>query len=102
MSQKSELRPLAKFAPALFLLRLIQGFGLAAVVPGTYSFVPHLVRSRAQTVAFATLGAAGNVAMAICPPLGLTPELTGILHTIPDVRAVRPGADKAGRDQGVQ
>jgi len=59
-------------APALFLLRLIQGFGLAAVVPGTYSFVPHLVRSRAQTVAFATLGAAGNVAMAICPPLGLT------------------------------
>ena len=57
--------------PALFALRLIQGFGLAAVVPGTYSFVPHLTRPRAQTVAFASLGAAGNVAMAICPPLGL-------------------------------
>lgn len=58
--------------PALAALRLIQGFGLAAVVPGTYSFVPHLVKARAQTVAFASLGAAGNVAMAICPPLGLT------------------------------
>ena len=58
--------------PALVLLRLLQGFGLAAVVPGTYSFVPHLVKVRAQTVAFASLGAAGNVAMAICPPLGLT------------------------------
>jgi MFS family permease len=57
--------------PALVLLRLVQGFGLAAVVPGTYSFVPHLVKVRAQTVAFASLGAAGNVAMAICPPLGL-------------------------------
>jgi MFS family permease len=58
--------------PELVLLRLLQGFGLAAVVPGTYSFVPHLVKMRAQTVAFASLGAAGNLAMAICPPLGLT------------------------------
>jgi MFS family permease len=57
--------------PALALLRLLQGFGLAAVVPSTYSFVPHLVKARGQTVAFASLGAAGNVAMAICPPLGI-------------------------------
>ena len=58
--------------PALVILRLLQGFGLAAVVPGTYSFVPHLVKARAQTMAFASLGAASNVAMAICPPLGLS------------------------------
>ena len=57
--------------PVLVLLRLIQGFGLAAVVPSTYSFVPHLARARAQTVAFASLGASGNVAAAICPPLGI-------------------------------
>jgi MFS family permease len=57
--------------PVLFLLRLVQGVGLASAVPATYSFVPHLVRVRAQTVAFASLGAAGNLSMAICPPLGL-------------------------------
>jgi len=57
--------------PVLVLLRLIQGFGLSAVVPSTYSFVPHLAKARAQTVAFASLGAAGNVAAAICPPLGI-------------------------------
>lgn len=57
--------------PALALLRLVQGLGLAAVVPAAYSFVPHLVRSRGQTVAFASLGAGNNVAMAIFPPLGL-------------------------------
>jgi len=57
--------------PVLALLRLLLGFGLAAVVPSTYSFVPHLVKARSQTVAFATLGAAGNVAAAICPLLGL-------------------------------
>ena len=57
--------------PAIVLLRLVQGFGLAAVVPGSFSFVPHLAKVRTQTVAFASLGAAGNVAMAICPPLGL-------------------------------
>ncbi|GAC1325658.1 MAG: hypothetical protein NVSMB2_24340 [Chloroflexota bacterium] len=57
--------------PALAVLRLVQGLGLAAVIPAAYSFVPHLVRSRRQTVAFASLGAGNNVAMAICPPLGL-------------------------------
>jgi MFS family permease len=57
--------------PVLAVLRLLLGFGLAAVVPSTYSFVPHLVKARSQTVAFATLGAAGNVAAAICPLLGL-------------------------------
>ena len=41
-------------------------------MPSTYSFVPHLAKARAQTTAFASLGAAGNVAMAICPILGLT------------------------------
>lgn len=56
---------------ALAMLRLVQGLGLAAVVPSTYSFVPHLVRVRGQTVAFASLGAAGNLSMAICPLLGL-------------------------------
>ena len=58
-------------APVLALLRLVNGFGFAAVMPSSYSFVPHLAKQRAQTVAFATLGAAGNVAAAICPPLGI-------------------------------
>jgi MFS family permease len=58
--------------PALAVLRLVQGFGLAAVIPSAYSFVPHLVRLRGQTLAFASLGAAGSAAMAISPPLGLT------------------------------
>jgi MFS family permease len=79
--------------PVLALLRLLLGFGLAAVVPSTYSFVPHLVKARAQTVAFATLGAAGNVAAAICPLLGLA-----LLQNIgpPDVAA------DAGRAQPPQ
>ncbi|MBV9170600.1 MAG: MFS transporter, partial [Chloroflexi bacterium] len=57
--------------PGLALLRLVHGFGLAAVVPSAYSFVPHLVKVRGQTLAFASLGAAGNLAMAVCPPTGL-------------------------------
>ncbi len=57
--------------PALAAFRALQGLGIAAVVPSSYSFVPKLVPARRQTVAFASLGAASNVAMAICPPLGL-------------------------------
>ncbi len=57
--------------PALILFRALQGFGIAAVVPSSYSYVPHLVPPRRQTVAFASLGVASNVAMAVCPPLGL-------------------------------
>jgi MFS family permease len=57
--------------PALIALRLVQGFGLAAVLPSAYSFVPHLVGPRRQTVTFASIGAGGNIAGAICPPLGL-------------------------------
>jgi MFS family permease len=57
--------------PIVALSRLVNGLGLSAVVPSSYSFVPHLARARAQTVAFASLGAAGNLAAAVCPPLGL-------------------------------
>jgi len=56
---------------ALAALRLVQGFGLAAVIPSTYSYVPHLVKARGQTLAFASLGAAGNLSMALGPPLGV-------------------------------
>lgn len=59
-------------APLLAMMRLVCGFGLAAVVPSAYSFVPHLAPARSQTVAFASLGAAGNAAAAIFPLLGLT------------------------------
>jgi len=58
--------------PALLTIRLIQGLGLAAVIPSTYSFVPHLVKASRQTVAFATIGAGGNIAQALFPALGLT------------------------------
>lgn len=57
--------------PALAVLRLIQGFGIAAVIPSAYSFVPRLARRGGQTMAFALVGGAGSVAMAICPPFGL-------------------------------
>jgi MFS family permease len=58
--------------PALVLLRLIQGFGLAAVLPSTYSFVPHLAKAGRQTLVFASIGAAGSIASAVFPALGLT------------------------------
>jgi MFS family permease len=58
--------------PALIVLRLIQGFGLAAVIPSTYSFVPGLVKASRQTLAFASIGAGSNVAQALFPALGLT------------------------------
>ena len=57
---------------ALLVIRLIQGVGLAAVIPSTYSFVPHLVKASRQTVAFASIGAGGNVAQALFPAFGLT------------------------------
>jgi len=57
--------------PALIAIRMIQGLGIAAVVPSSYSFIPHLVQVRRQTLAFASLGAGGNVAQAMFPVLGL-------------------------------
>ncbi len=63
---------LAVFAlPGLLLLRLIQGFGLSAVLPSAYSYVPHLAKVGRQTLVFASLGAAGSMASAIFPPLGI-------------------------------
>jgi MFS family permease len=56
---------------ALVLLRMLQGLGLASVLSSAYSFVPHLVRASRQTTAFASLGAANNVAGALAPPIGL-------------------------------
>jgi len=41
------------------------------VIPSTYSYVPHLVKARGQTLAFASLGAAGNLSMALGPPVGV-------------------------------
>src|SRR5437016_11592791 len=63
-----------------------------------------MTRSRMPTrcVRWARAYRAAASASVPLPPLGLAPELTGILYTIPDVGAVRPGADEAGRDQGVQ
>jgi MFS family permease len=57
--------------PPLAMLRLIQGLGLAAVLPSAYSFVPHLVTASRQTLAFASVGAASNVAGAVLPAVGL-------------------------------
>jgi MFS family permease len=63
--------------PWLFLLRLVQGFGLAAVLPSAYSFVPHLARAGRQTLVFASIGAANNVAAGIFPVFGITLLSTG-------------------------
>jgi MFS family permease len=80
--------------PALLLLRLIQGAGLSAVIPSAYSFVPHLIRSRRQTLAFASLGSAGNVAQAVFPLLGLflLQTNTNTLFVIAALCAVLAGA----------
>jgi MFS family permease len=57
--------------PMLSVLRLVQGLGQAAAVPATYAFVPLLARRAGETTAFATLGIAGSLALAVWPPLGL-------------------------------
>ena len=62
---------LTALLPVLFGLRLLQGLGLAAVMPGAYSFVPHLVRPHRETLAFASLGAANSLAGAVFPVVGL-------------------------------
>jgi MFS family permease len=58
--------------PAMAVLRLIQGLGLAAVLPSAYSYGPNLARAGRQALAFASIGSAGSVAGALAPLLGLS------------------------------
>ena len=57
--------------PAIGLARVLQGVGIALVLPAVFSVVPGLVSRRFQGTALGLLGAFNNVALAIGPPLGL-------------------------------
>ena len=57
--------------PAIALARVLQGVGIALVLPAVFSIVPGLVSRRFQGTALGLLGAFNNVALAIGPPLGL-------------------------------
>ena len=57
--------------PAIALARVLQGVGIALVLPAVFSVVPALVSQRFQGTALGTVGAFNNVAVAIGPPLGL-------------------------------
>jgi MFS family permease len=57
--------------PAIALARVLQGVGIALVLPAVFSLVPGLVSRRFQGTALGLLGALNNVALAIGPALGL-------------------------------
>ena len=57
--------------PAIAFARILQGIGIALVLPAVFSVVPGLVSRHFQGTALGLLGAFNNVALAIGPPLGL-------------------------------
>jgi MFS family permease len=62
---------LLPLVPVLAAARVLQGFGWAGAMPAAYSLVPGFARKERMTLAFASVGAANNVALVIFPPLGL-------------------------------
>ena len=57
--------------PALVAARVLQGIGIALVLPAVLSVVPGLVASNFRGTALGLVGAFNNVALAAGPPLGL-------------------------------
>jgi MFS family permease len=53
------------------VIRLLQGAGLAAVLPAIQTMVPDRVAPANLPTALATVGLAGNVSLALTPPLSL-------------------------------
>ncbi|CAN5407956.1 hypothetical protein BH20CHL6_BH20CHL6_12470 [soil metagenome] len=56
---------------ALVLVRVLQGAGLAAILPSALSLVPGLVEARQLPTALAFVGVAANVSLAAVPPISL-------------------------------
>ncbi|HEX8941250.1 MAG TPA: MFS transporter [Candidatus Limnocylindrales bacterium] len=57
--------------PALVLVRLLQGVGLAAAMPAALSLVPGLVAPSRLATGLSLASLAGNVSLAIAPPASL-------------------------------
>jgi MFS family permease len=66
--------------PAIALARVLQGIGIALVLPAVFSVVPVLVSKGFQGAALGAIGAFNNVSLAAGPPLGLW--LLGLSPTI--------------------
>ena len=66
--------------PAIALARVLQGVGIALVIPAVFSIVPMLVSRGFQGAALGAVGAFNNVSLAAGPPLGLL--LLGLSPTI--------------------
>ena len=61
----------SSWLPALVAARVLQGIGIALVLPSVLSVVPALVASNLRGTALGLVGAFNNVALAAGPPLGL-------------------------------
>ncbi len=62
---------LSSSLPAIVAARVLQGIGIALVVPSIFSVVPLVVPTTRQGTALGVVGAFNNVALAVAPPLGL-------------------------------
>jgi MFS family permease len=62
---------ISAWLPAIVLARVLQGIGIALVLPSVFSLVPALVAQNSRGLALGLVGAFNNVALAAGPPLGL-------------------------------
>jgi MFS family permease len=53
------------------LARVLQGLGIALLLPAAYALLPSLVGPRQRATAFGVVGVIQNLALTIAPPLGL-------------------------------
>lgn len=55
----------------LGVARVLQGLGIALLLPAAYALLPSLVGPRQRATAFGVVGVIQNLALSIAPPLGL-------------------------------
>jgi len=76
----------------LFVVRTLQGIGFAMVLPSALTLVPSLVRPARLAVGLSLAGSAGNVALAIAPPVSLAIMDAASLRAVALVTLVCIGA----------
>jgi MFS family permease len=76
----------------LFVVRTLQGIGFAMVLPSALTLVPSLVRPERLAVGLSLAGSAGNVALAIAPPVSLAIMDAASLRAVALVTLVCIGA----------
>ena len=76
----------------LFVVRTLQGIGFAMVLPSALTLVPSLVRAERLAVGLSLAGSAGNVALAIAPPVSLAIMDAASLRAVALVTLVCIGA----------